>query len=109
CYEGPSEQDSPFDLSYLTSAAGRLRQKASSLFGSMTGLNQIYVTEIDIGEPDQHDKSIKIESHPSQINTFNLNKPLRKSMVTVVEEQQQSSPAISVEKSQHHPDDEQCF
>lgn len=73
-YDGPSEQeraDSSFDLSYLTSAAGRLRQKASSLFGSMTGLNQIYVTDIDIGEPDRQ-KSVKLESHPSQINSKSI-------------------------------------
>ncbi|XP_027197078.2 kinesin-like protein KIF13A isoform X2 [Dermatophagoides pteronyssinus] len=114
-YDRPSEEeraDSSFDLSYLTTAAGRLRQKASSLFGSMTGLNQIYVTDIDIGEPEQQNKSIKLESYPSQLNTFNQNKPLRKSMVTVVEEQ-----PISVDKSKHHqtvvdPNDEedgQCF
>nr|XP_046910356.1 kinesin-like protein KIF13B isoform X2 [Dermatophagoides farinae] len=116
-YDGPSEQeraDSSFDLSYLTSAAGRLRQKASSLFGSMTGLNQIYVTDIDIGEPDRQNKSVKLESHPSQINTINMNKPFRKSMRTVVEEKQ-LSPSISVDKSKHtvtDPNDEengQCF
>lgn len=50
-FEPEQRSDSSFDLSYWTSAAGRLRQKASSLFGSMTGLNQIYVTDIDIGEP----------------------------------------------------------
>ncbi|UXI21033.1 hypothetical protein NH340_JMT06976 [Sarcoptes scabiei] len=45
-----NRQSSTFDLSYVTTAAQKLRTKASSFLGSMTGLNQIYLTEIDIGE-----------------------------------------------------------
>jgi len=38
--------DSSFDLNYIASAADRLRQKATTLFGSMTGLNQLEQTEV---------------------------------------------------------------
>lgn len=67
--EPEQRSDSSFDLSYWASAAGRLRQKASSLFGSMTGLNQIYVTDIDIGEPSSSLSNNKLQKSGSTSNS----------------------------------------